>query len=298
MFLPESVEYLAYYYATAIGSTLAPTTDPFSYAKATALSASASGSTSSPLSPVQTSPTSSGSSSSSSTGYYTSSGLAAAAIGGIAAGISLLVCVVGGLIVFCCLRTRKRKRLAASQAMASHAPPTYQPPPMQQQQNGYQPPNYPPPPMQQQQTGYQSVPQQDLQFQGSPNYQPTQAGYFGGPTDPSKSEVAHSHVSPIGTPSSSNVDSRPFSMVSSQPPNEHRPMNLSPPIPGARPAGGAAQDYYTQPNSPNVTEVDGTMSNPGVPHGQQPGRMEVEGTAGNPGVPYDQQHYQGPYEMR
>lgn len=295
MVLPQSVEFLADYYVTAIGSTLAPSTDPFSSAKATALSGTASGSTSSPFSPTQTSPTSSGSSS---TNYYTSSGLATAAIGGIAAGISLLACVVGGLVVFCCLRSRKRKRLAASQAMASHAPPTYQPPPTQQQQTGYQQPNYPPPPMQQQQTGYQSVPQQDPHFQGSPNYQPTQAGYFGGPTDPPKSEVLHSHVSPVGTPSPSNVDPRPFSTVSSQTPNEQRPMNLSPPVPGARPDGGAAQAYYTQPNSPTVTEVDGTMSNPGVPHGQQPGRLEVDGTAGNPGVPYDQQHYPGPYEMR
>jgi len=293
MVLPESVEFLADYYVTAIGSTLAPTTDPFSYAKATAVAGSATGSASSRTSPLQTYPTSS------STSYYTSNGLAAAAIGGIAAGISLLVCVVAGVIVFFCLRSRKRKRLAASQAMASHAPPTYQPPPMQQQQTGYQPPNYPPPPMQQQQTSYHSVPQQDPQFQSSPNYQPTQAGYFGGPTDPRKSEGTHSHVSPIAAPSPVNVDSRTFSMVSSQHPGEQRPMNLSPPVPtSARPDGGAAQEYYTQANSPTVTEVDGTQGNPGVPHGQQPSRLEVEGTAGNPGVPYDQQHYQGPYEMR
>jgi len=212
--------------------------------------------------------------------------------------------------VFFCLRSRKRKRLAASQAMASHAPPTYQPPPMQQQQTSYQQqqtsyqqqqPGYqqPQPGYQQPQTGYQSVPQQDPPYQGSPDYQPTHAGYFGGPTDPPKSEGAHSHVSPVGTPSPSNIESRPFSIVSSQHPSEQRPMGgLSPPVASARPDGGAAQEYYKQPNSPTMTEVDGTQGNPGVPHGQQPGRLEVEGTAGNPGVPYDQQHYQGPYEMR
>ena len=75
-------------------------------------------------------------------------------------------------------------------------------------------------------------------------------------------------------------------------PGEQRPVNLSPPIPG-----GAAQEYYKQPNSPTITEVDGTQGNPGVPYGQQPSRMEVDGTQGNPGVPYDQHGYHGPYEM-
>ena len=277
MFIEESVEYLADYYSTAIGSTLAPSANLLSYTGATSLpeTATDSATASSHSSTVG----SSSSTSSNNDDDDNSAGLAGAAIGGIAAGISVLVCAVAGIIVFFCLRSRKRKRLAASQAM-THAPPSYQPPPMQQQQ-----------------TGYQSVPQQDNQFQGSPNYQPTQAGYFGGPTDPQKDQGTYSHVSPVGSPSPSNVEPRPFSTVSSQPGYEQRPNNLSPPVPGAIGGGGAAQEYYKPPNSPTVTEVDGTQGNPGVPHGHQPGVLEVDGTAGNPGVPYDHQHYQGPYEM-
>ena len=137
---------------------------------------------------------------------------------GIAAGVSLLVCVVAGLIVFFCLRSRQRKRLAASQAIASHGPATYQPPPMQQHQ-----------------TGYQTVPLHDTQFQGSPKYQPTQAGYYGGPSDPQKNEGAYSHISLVASPSPGAAEPRLFSVVSSQPTIDQRPMNLSPPLPGARP---------------------------------------------------------------
>ena len=275
MFAVSSVEFLADYYVTAVGSTLAPTTDPFSYAKVTGAASSAASATES----SHSSKSSSSSTSNNGNNDNNGAGLAAAAIGGIAAGIGL-VCLVVGVIVFFCLRSRKRKRIAASQAVASHAPPSYQPPPMQQQQ-----------------TGYQSVPQQDSQLQGSPKHQPPQAGYFGGPTEPQKSEGIYTHVSPVGSPSPSQVDPRPFSMVSSQHAGEQRPMNLSPPVPGAMGGGGPSQEYYKQPTSPMVTEVDGTQGNPGVPHGHQPGVLEVDGTSGNPGVPYDQHHYRGPYEM-
>ena len=62
-------------------------------------------------------------------------------------------------------------------------------------------------------------------------------------------------------------------------------------------AGGVTHDFYKQPASPNVMEVDGTQGNPGVPYGSQQNFNEVDGTQGNPGVPYNRQHYQGPYEM-
>ena len=270
MFLESSVEYLADYYITAIGSTLAPTSDPFQSTYATD---SATASATMPVHPFSTTSTSDDD---------TSTGLAAAAIGGIAAGAGLVICCIIGLIIFFCLRSRKRKRIAASQPMAAgHPPPAYQPPPMQQQI----------PYQSQQQTDYQPVPQKDNQFHGSPDYQPTQHGYFGGPTEPSK-DSALSHVSPLGSPSPSNMTPRPFSAISSQHPDEQRPARVSPPL-----HGSPAQDYYKQPNSPTTTEVDGTQGNPGVPHGQQPGRIEVDGTQGNPAVPYDQHHYQGPYEM-
>lgn len=317
----ESVQFLADYYATATGSTLDPTTDPSSYAEFTGAAESGSATVSADessytgtVSPSTTDPFSygkltgaaesgsatgsaSGGSHTSTVGSFSSTSsnnvsnhgdggpaLASATIGGIGAGAGVLVCAVAGVIVFFCLRSRKRKRLAASQAIASHASPTHQPPPMQQQQ-------------QQQQTGYQSVPQQDSQFQGSPDYQPTHNGYYGGPTDPQKNQGAYSHVSPIESPSPSTADPRPFSMASSPPGSEYRPMSLSPPVPGTMEAGSAVQEYYKRPISPVVTEVDGTQGNPGVPQGQQLGRMEVDGTGGNPGVPHDQQHYHGPYEM-
>ena len=268
MFLESSVEYLADYYLTAIGSTLAPTSDSFLTHRATDTAANVVGPTATP--------------SPSDDNDNTSTGLAAAAIGGIAAGAGLLVCFILGIIIFFCLRSRKRKRIAASQpVVASNAPPAYQPPPMQQQ-TAYQ---------SQQQAAYQPIPQKDNQFHGSPDYQPTQSGYFGGPTEPSK-DSAHSYISPIGSPSPSNVTPRPFSAISSQHPGEQPAARVSPPVPGS-----AAQDYYKQPNSPTTPEVDGTQGNPGVPHGQQPSRMEVDGTQGNPGVPYSQQHYPGPYEM-
>lgn len=266
MFIESFVQYLADYYLTAIGSTLAPSTDPASNAKAPG-TAVTQGATSTPFS------SSSLSSSINDNNDNSSTGLAAAAIGGIAAGAGILICCIIGIIIFFCLRSRKRKRIAASQAMGGHTRPADQ---LQ---------------MQQQQTGYQSVPQQDTQYQGSLGLQPTTAGYYGGPTDPSKLG-AHSLVSPVTSPSPSNSTVRPFSTVSSEVLSEQRPAGFNHPVPG-----GVARDYYGQPNSRNRTEVDGTKGNPGVPHGQQPGRMEVDGTQGNPGVPYDQHHHQGPYEM-
>lgn len=157
-----------------------------------------------------------------------------------------------------------------------------------------------------QQQQYHSVPQQDSNVQGNGQYQPTQ-DYSSNPTDPSKESAAYSNVSPIASPVPSNVDpaARPFSAVSSQHPSEggqtkQVQQHLGPPVPGyAGPlaGGGVAQDYYKQPQSPNITEVDGTRGNPGVPRGSRPGVNEVDGTQGNPGVPYTQQQYPGPYEM-
>ena len=46
------------------------------------------------------------------------------------------------------------------------------------------------------------------------------------------------------------------------------------------------QNYYKAPLSPMVTEVDGTMGNPGVPASATHGvPTEVDGTMGNPGIP-------------
>ncbi|KAL8823715.1 MAG: hypothetical protein Q9191_005608 [Dirinaria sp. TL-2023a] len=256
MLFESSVEFLADYYLTAIGSTLISASNSFP-SRTTGSAATAN-------TGLNVQPTSSFTTSSDDD----STGLAAAAIGGIAAGVGLLVCFVAGLIIFFCLRSRKRKRIAASQSMAGHAPPTYQSPPVMQQ-----------PQQQQQQTEAQPIPQKDDQFQGSPNQQPPQFGYFGGPTDPVKDGV-YSHVSPVASPSPSNMTPRPFSTVSSQHPGEQRPASVSPPIPE-----NVGQGYYKPPNSSTTAEVDGTQGNRGVPQGQQPGRMEVDGTQGLCAVP-------------
>ena len=285
-YLISSVEYLADYYITAIGSTLAPTTDPFASAKATfAADSSRSVPTSS-----QSSSGSSSSSDNDSDDDNTNTGLASAAIGGIAAGAGLVICAVLGLLIWCCLRRRKRARLAASNNVIQNAPPVYAQPS--------------PPPMQQQTPAYQPVSQQDSQYHGSGQFQPTQSGYFGGPTEPSKDNGAPTHVSPVVSPSLSKVDpvSRPFSTVSSQPSDSIQTLqHLSPPVPGySGPlAGGTTQStsYYKQPHSPTITEVDGTQGNPGVPHGFNGGASEVDGTQGNPGVPHAPHQYPGPYEM-
>ena len=62
--------------------------------------------------------------------------------------------------------------------------------------------------------------------------------------------------------------------------------SLTPSVLSASPSD-ARQSYYKPPLSPNVTEVDGTLGNPGIPspisaHGQP---NEVDGTMGNPSVP-------------
>lgn len=286
--LTGTVEKLGDYYLTAIGSTL---TNAVPIAEATVVAGSA---TSKPSFSRSSSGSRSGSSSVSNTSGNNddgsgSTGLATAAIGGIAAGVGLVFCAVVGFFIWCCLRRRKRARLAASQSMTQHAPPTYASPA--------------PTPMQQQpQPNYQPVPQQDTHFAGSGQFQPTHAGYYGGPTEPSKDSNAYTHVSPIGSPSPSNVEpvARPFSVVSSQPTDAGtQQQRLSPPLPGyAGPmAGGGVQNNYPSPISPTATEVDGTQGNPGVPHGYRQGFNEVDGTQGNPGVPYTQQVNRGPYEM-
>lgn len=288
--LVTSIEKLEDYYLTAIGSTL---TNAIPSVEATAITGSAASRPSS--SPSSFGFSSSSSTSSSSTGGDVSNnsgsaGLAAAAIGGIAAGVGLVFCAVVGFFIWCCLRRRKRARIAASQNMTQHAPPTYVPPapaPIQQQQ--------------QLQPNYQPVPQQDTPYHGSGQFQPTQAGYFGGPSD-GKDSNAYTHVSPVGSPSPSKVEpvTRPFSVVSSQHPADGgtQPQRLSPPVPGyAGPMAGGLQNHNHSPVSPTATEVDGTQGNPGVPHGYGQGINEVDGTQGNPGVPYTQQGYRGPYEM-
>ena len=190
----------------------------------------------------------SSSGSSSSTTYNSPhSGLPQGAIDGIAAGAAIIGVSLLGLGAFCCVRVRRRKRVAA----ASH-PPTYFPPPMQQQVQ-------PPPPKAF--DGYQSVPQQEQQYTQYPGPHQQAQSYFPPPA---------SAVSPMSTgandPRFSTANASLFSSRPSEPDQR--------------------QSYSKPPLSPMVTEVDGTMGNPGVPTDTTHGvPTEVDGTMGNPGIP-------------
>ncbi|KAL8659196.1 MAG: hypothetical protein Q9202_007237 [Teloschistes flavicans] len=145
--LASSVEFLNDYYVTAIGSTLAPSSDPFSFTRAPISSAS-----SYPLPSYTYTSTYTSSPSSSGGG----GGLSADAIRGIAIGISLGACLIFILLAIFIVRRRRANRM--KRASQPNLPPAYSPGPAMQQQ-----PN----------TAYQPVSQQD---QG---YPPSPAGYFG-----------------------------------------------------------------------------------------------------------------------
>ena len=269
----QDVEFLNDFYITAIGSTLAPdaTINPFGFTASAYLnpfpdsvissaassvlssrssSVSSSASRSSASSSVRSSASSLASSSGSSPGTtYTPShsGLPQGAIDGIAAGVAVIGALLLGLAGFCCLRARRRKRMAA----ATH-PAAYPPAPMQQQAQPLPSKAF---------DGYQSVPQHEQQsFQYPGPHQQAQSSY----------PPLASAVSP--PPTGAN-DPRFSSANTSLPP-------YSPGEPEQR------QGHYIPTLSPTVTEVDGTMGNPGVPTGVNHGvPTEVDGTMGNPGVP-------------
>ncbi|KAL8723906.1 MAG: hypothetical protein Q9166_008224 [cf. Caloplaca sp. 2 TL-2023] len=138
----SSVQFLADYYITAIGSTLPPQAD-FLYST-TSSTGSRSTSTYTPSSPYKSDAT---------------GGLSAEAIRGIAIGVSIGVCVIFIAIAFFIVKKRRANRM--KRAAQPGLPPAYSPSaPMQQQQ----PPTNP--------TAYQPVPQQDQ------SYPPTKTGYF------------------------------------------------------------------------------------------------------------------------
>ncbi|KAL8689161.1 MAG: hypothetical protein Q9224_004707 [Gallowayella concinna] len=143
----SSVQFLADYYVTAISSTLAPSTDPFSFVRDTATAAATRSSYSSRY-------TSSSSYSSSDDG----GGLSAEAIRGISIGVGIGVCVIFIALAFFIVRRRRANRM--KRAAQPNLPPAYSPSaPMQQQAPSGNP-------------SYQPVPQQDQ------TYPPTQNGYF------------------------------------------------------------------------------------------------------------------------
>lgn len=142
-----SVEFLNDYYVTAIGSTLAPSSDPFSFTRA---SISAASSYTLPSYTYKSTYTSSPSSSGG------GDSLSVDAIRAIAIGVSLGVCLISILLAIFIVRRRRANRM--KRASQPNLPPAYSPGPAMQQQ-----PN----------TAYQPVSQQDQGYPASP------AGYFG-----------------------------------------------------------------------------------------------------------------------
>lgn len=262
----QDVEFLNDFYITAIGSTLAPdaTRNPFGFTASVSLNpfvdnptnkATGSGSvtginpqsSSRSSSVTGTTPLSSSGSSSSTAYNRPYSGLSQGAIDGIAAGAAVIGVLIIGLVAFCCVRARRRKRMAAASR-----PHTYFPPPMQQQAQS---------PPSKAFDGYLSVPQQEQQYTQYPGPHQQAQPYFPPPASVVSPQSTGANDPRFSTANASLLSSRP-----SEP--EQR------------------QSYYKAPLSPMVTEVDGTMGNPGIPanaiHGVP---TEVDGTMGNPGIP-------------
>ncbi|KAL8806090.1 MAG: hypothetical protein Q9200_005170 [Gallowayella weberi] len=136
----SSVQFLADYYVTAISSTLAPSTDPFGFARPSA------------------GPSSSASPYTSTYSSDDGGGLSAEAIRGISIGVSIGVCVIFIALAIFIVRRRRAKRV--KRAAQPSLPPAYSPnAPMQQQASSSNP-------------SYQPIPQQDQ------TYPSTQTGYF------------------------------------------------------------------------------------------------------------------------
>lgn len=255
----QIVEFMNDFYITAIGSTLAPaaTANPFgftasayldSFADSATDSGTGTGSGSMTGLAAQSSSASSSGSSSSTIYNPPHSGLPQGAIDGIAAGVAVIGALITGLVAFCCIRARRRKRIAAASR-----PSAYFPPPMQQQAQAAPPPKA--------FDGYQSVPQQDQQYTQYPGPHQQAQPYFPPPASAVSPQSTSANDPRFSTANSSLLSPRP-----SEP--ERR------------------QSYYKPQLSPTVTEVDGTMGNPGVANDVTHGvPTEVDGTMGNPGIP-------------
>ncbi|KAL8689414.1 MAG: hypothetical protein Q9218_004914 [Villophora microphyllina] len=222
----SSVEFLNDYYVTAIGSSLAPSSDPFAFSRASILySASSvvshassasypSGYVSSHTSPSTYTPSPSD-----------SGGLSIEAIRGIAIGVSLGICLIFILLAIFIVRKRRASRI--KRASQPNLPPAYTPGP----------------PMQQQTTAYQPVPQQDQ------SYRPTQAGYFAPAPAPGKdgtTVISQPALSPGQT------HQQRHSVASTallSPPSEHGHGSI---------AGRDSVYKNNGPVSPTITEVDGS----------------------------------------
>ena len=253
----QDVEFLNDFYITAIGSTLAPdaTINPFGFTASASLNPfpdsvidSASSSASSSVSSFASSSVSSFASSSGSSLGTTYMPSHSGLSQGAIDGIAAGVAVIGAFLFGLAGFCCLRARRRKRMAGATHYPPA----PMQQQAQQLPSKAF---------DGYQSVPQHEQQsFQYPGPHQQAQSSY----------PPLASAVSP--PPTGAN-DPRFSSANASLPP-------YSPGEPEH------SQGHYIPPLSPTVTEVDGTMGNPGAPAGvNHRVPTEVDGTMGNPGVP-------------
>ena len=198
------------------------------------------------LDPYIATPTSSGTASSTTSNTH-HSGLPQGAIDGIAAGAAVIGVLIIGIVAFFCIRSRRRKRISAATN-----PPAYLPPPMQEQTQAPPPKAF---------DGYHSVPQQEQQYTQYPGPHQQAQSYF----PPSASAVSPQ----TPTTSDPRFSTANTSLLSPRPSEPEQ-----------------RKSYYKPPLSPTVTEVDGTLGNPGVPAETSHGvPTEVDGTMGNPGVP-------------
>ncbi|KAI4265645.1 MAG: hypothetical protein L6R38_009267 [Xanthoria sp. 2 TBL-2021] len=280
-----TVQFLADHYITAIGSTLAPSRDPFSF---TASSMPAAYTPSYTYSPSTSSSDSGG-------------GLSAGAIRGIAIGISVGVFVIFMLLAIFIVKRRRANRM--KRAAQPSLPPAYSPSgPMQQQ---HPPPSNP---------AYQPVPQQDQPYSASHGdyFTPDAVGKTNG-----TSVVTQPSLSP---PTSETPQQRhsaaPSSFLSPNPSDQGRDSFYRPngPVSPITEVDGSGRpmpeaDSIERPTStqqgmvsPMVTGTP-PPSNPTPQYGQQPQQNQgqvhngyVPPRAGTHEAP-PSQAYSGPYEM-
>ncbi|KAI9880376.1 MAG: hypothetical protein M1830_003693 [Pleopsidium flavum] len=298
----KSVEFLADYYLTAIGSQiLSSTFGPVSITAASqsigggsnknsAVATSASGTAINNVgvqtNPPTASPTSrSSSSGANSSGTSSHSGFGTGAIVGVVVGILVvLLAIIIGLIAWCLIRRRRRRaNLAPSQA----PPPQMQQHQMPVQTQGQgQVPTYPPqqptyPPTQQQQ-GYFPTPQEQQQQKPvfSSNGVPLAEAGAGTVEGGVGAGAGYHDSKPNNADLSPPLNGPPRYSVASTGQNQ-----------GPGTGTGTGNEYFKAPTSPTVTEVEGSGMNTPAP----PGAISplTTGQGGYMGVGQGQGHGQG-----
>lgn len=283
-----SVQFLADHYVTAIGSTLAPSGDPFSITKefTTSPRALVTSPPSSTYGPPDTDRSDSGG----------GGGLSAGAIRGIAIGISVGACVIFILLAIFIVKRRRANRM--KRATQPNLPPAYSPTaPMQQQ-----PPSSSNP-------AYQAVPQHDQ------SHPATHGGYFIADTVGKNNGTSVITQQPSLSPPPSQTSQQrhsaaPSSFLSPNTSEQGRDSFYKPngPVSPVTEVDGSVRplpeaDSIARPMSTHQGMVSPTVTgHPPPQYGQpQPSQGQVHGGYVPPRVGSHEappnQAYAGPYEM-